>query len=136
MKKIDDSGSEMPMAPDALRGKKILIVEDSPDNRLIVKIFLQHAGAEVLEAENGIVALQIIEKNEFDLVIMDIQMPELDGYQTMIRLKKADYKVPVIALTANALQEERDRCLLAGFRNYVTKPVKRDSLLKSVGELL
>ena len=125
-----------PIGSTSLKGKKILIVDDSPDNRVIINLFLKHAGGEVFEAANGAEALEMALESEFDIVLMDIQMPVLDGYQTMLKLRDASYSKPVIALTANALKEERDRCLSAGFKHYLTKPINRENLLRTVSDLV
>jgi len=115
-----------------LVGKKILIVDDSPDNREIASLFLQAAGALCADAENGQVGVELARKEEFDIVLMDIQMPVLDGYQAMKALKELNYSKPVIAVTAHAFKEEKYRCLEAGFSDYVTKPIDRTRLIQTI----
>lgn len=115
-----------------LLGKKVLIVDDAPDNRVIANIFLQNAGAFCEEAENGQEGIDRALKDNFDIVLMDIQMPVLDGYQAMAKLTKLSYKKPVIALTAHALNDEKVRCMKAGFTDYVTKPINRAHLIHSI----
>lgn len=124
------------IGPETLKGKTILVVDDSPDNRLIVKLFLTGIGASVVEAQNGLEGCDLTLKHHFDLVLMDIQMPIMDGYQAMQKLRSSEYKTPVVALTAHAFKEEKERCMNAGFSSYITKPIHRMSLLKSVCELI
>lgn len=105
----------------SLKGQKILVVDDSPDNRLLIRRILFRTGAVVTEVENGAESLGIAE--DFDMIVLDIQMPVLDGYQTMARLREQGYKNPIIALTAHAMKEERDRCFALGCNDYLTKPI-------------
>lgn len=125
---------EQMVAPNLLQGIKILIVDDSKDNRIIVSLFLKNAGATVVEASNGRESLKLASSTNFDLIFMDLQMPELDGYQTFQKLREQGVQTPVVALTAHALQDERDRCLNSGFANYVTKPVNRSHLVQTARE--
>lgn len=124
------------LGPDTLRGKTILVVDDSPDNRTIVNMFLKSIGANIVEASNGLEGYEIATRQNFDLVLMDIQMPIMDGYQAMQKLNASGYGKPVVALTAHAFKEEKDRCIAAGFTGYITKPINRTSLLKNVCELI
>ncbi len=117
---------------DSLEGRKILVVDDSPDNRLLVNLFLRAAGATVEEAENGQTGLAAAITKGVDAVLMDIQMPVMDGYQAMTKLREMGYKKPVIALTAHAFKEERDRCMAAGFSQYLTKPIDRALLIRTI----
>jgi signal transduction histidine kinase len=119
-----------------LFGKKVLIVDDAPDNRVIANIFLQNAGAECEEAEDGQEGIDRAMAENFDIILMDIQMPVLDGYQAMEKLTQLSYKKPVIALTAHALNDEKQRCLNAGFTDYVTKPINRTHLIQSILQAL
>lgn len=119
-----------------LDGSSILVVDDAPDNRLIVQKFLSHAGALVQHAEDGRTAAELALKNNFDLVVMDIQMPEFDGYEAVSYLRRKGYEKPIIALSAHAMREDRERSLAMGFNEHLTKPVDRKLLLGRIESLL
>ena len=128
-------GVTSPRAPGALDGLEILLVEDSPDNQIMIQRFLKIAGATVASAYDGAEGYEAAMAGEFDVVIMDIQMPRVDGYEAIRLLRAAGYDRPVIALTAHALSGERDRCLREGFTDYLTKPVDRGLLVSALGRL-
>lgn len=113
-----------PSSDAPLGGLKILLVEDSDDNRLLVERVLVKRGATVTTAENGEEAVERAAEKDFDVVLMDIQMPVMDGYTAMGVLKERNYRAPVIALTAHAAVEERARTRDAGFATHVTKPIE------------
>lgn len=115
---------------------KILVAEDAVDNQLLLKNYLAPTGVNLIFADNGLEALRAMEKNKFDLILMDIQMPELDGMGAMLEIKKSGWKGPVIALTAHAHQPERDRALQSGFDNYLVKPISRQDLIKALSSYL
>lgn len=115
-----------------LKGAKILLVEDAIDNQILVSRFLSYEGALVKLASNGLDGLQKVDQEEFDLIVMDIQMPELDGYQTVKKLRRAGFSKPILALTAHSLDGEREKCLEFGFDDYMTKPVHRSQLIQRV----
>ncbi len=121
-----------------LRGR-ILLVDDGVDNQALLSAYLRRAGAEVTIAENGRIACEKVAAARaklgepgFELILMDMQMPELDGYSATTKLRGKGYLGPIIALTANAMAEDRDKCLAAGCTDYLSKPVKRDQLLHTV----
>ena len=117
----------------SLRAKRVLLVEDNRFNRQIAKTFLHHASVEVTEAENGAVAVELAQTQDFDLVLMDIQMPVMDGYAaTALLRQQLGLAVPIVALTANAIKGEREKCLAAGMDDYLTKPFREDELLRKV----
>ena len=93
-----------------LDGIRVLVVDDSADNQILVSKFLKMAGAQVNTAENGEVALEKIRQEKYDIVLMDLQMPIKDGYETTAQLRREGYKTPIFALTAHALKEERQHC--------------------------
>jgi CheY-like chemotaxis protein/HPt (histidine-containing phosphotransfer) domain-containing protein len=112
---------------------KILVVEDNPVNLAVVRKMLQKAGLNPVTAHDGVEALEILELDTFDLVLMDCQMPRMDGYQATeaIRLRESQkglIRLPVIAMTANAMAGDREKCLDAGMDDYLAKPVKPASL--------
>lgn len=121
-----------PVSDQRLRGISVLVVEDSFENQILVSHFLKKAGAEVALADNGQIGVDKALAGSFDLVLMDIQMPVLDGYQAARLLRSHGYKKPILALTAHALKEERDKCIAAGCNDHLTKPVNREELLKRV----
>lgn len=116
----------------ALEGKRILLAEDAPDNRLLVTRMLTIEGAFVEYAENGLEALRMASENAYDLVLMDIQMPVLDGYEATQKLRNMGFRKPVIALTAHALKEERERSLKAGCDDHLVKPINRKLLIEKI----
>lgn len=122
-------------ASPSLQGIKILLVEDSADNQLLITRFLNLAGASVDTAANGQEALDKVQGTHFDLLLMDLQMPIMDGYEATSELRKKGFQTPIIALTAHALKEERLRCLASGFNEHLCKPVDRKLLIASVALL-
>lgn len=108
---------------DSLKGMKILIVEDSEDIVALVRHLLRSVGALVDSAENGENAIQSCHNNQYDLVLMDIQMPVLDGIQAMKNLRQEGYLTPIVAMTAQALNGQRQECLDQGFTDYISKPI-------------
>ncbi|HEX8330785.1 MAG TPA: response regulator [Hymenobacter sp.] len=118
-----------------LRNKQVLLVEDNRFNRQIAKTFLNHAHVQVTEAEHGAEAVELAQHRRFDLILMDIQMPVMDGYAaTALLRQQLGLATPIVALTANAVKGEREKCLSAGMNGYLTKPFKEEELLKIVGE--
>ncbi|MEX1012891.1 MAG: response regulator [Waddliaceae bacterium] len=108
-------------------GKKILVVEDYFINQEVIKDILELMECEVAIAENGVLALEKIEKEEYDLVFLDIQMPEKDGYQVAKEIREkedSDEHIPLIALTASALSGDREKCLKEGMDDYLSKPIE------------
>jgi CheY-like chemotaxis protein len=113
---------------------KILYVEDNPQNMRLVRKILTNAGYEVLEAVNGYSCLSLIEQNRPDVILMDINLPDIDGLEVTARLR-ADPEfcdIPVIALTANAMYGDRERCIEGGCSDYISKPVVKRELLNVV----
>lgn len=115
-----------------LDGISVLVVDDAPDNRLLVSRFLTLAGATTEMAEDGLDGVEKALAGKHHVVLMDIQMPGLDGYEATRKLRSSDFTTPIIALTAHAMKEERDRCMEAGCDDYLTKPINRAALLQSV----
>jgi CheY-like chemotaxis protein len=116
---------------EVLRGKKILLVDDDMRNVFALSGLMGKIGMQVIMAANGEQALEKLQTdNDVDLVLMDIMMPVMDGYETMrrIRAQAGFRKLPIIALTAKAMPEDRVLCMDAGASDYITKPVDRDKL--------
>lgn len=115
---------------------RILVVDDSVDNQLLISKVLTMAGAAIETADNGEKALQLVRQKSFDLLLVDLQMPVLDGYETTSKLRKEGFSLPIIALTAHALKEIRERCLQSGFDDFITKPVDRIALVNKIAEYI
>eukprot|EP01029_Cantina_marsupialis_P031197 TRINITY_DN884_c1_g1_i1.p1 TRINITY_DN884_c1_g1~~TRINITY_DN884_c1_g1_i1.p1 ORF type:complete len:1029 (-),score=138.66 TRINITY_DN884_c1_g1_i1:5102-8188(-) len=115
-----------------LKGRKILIVDDNVMNRLLASIILQNFQAEIVEADNGKHAMEKIESENPEVVLMDIQMPVLNGIQTTQLLRQKGCEIPVIALTANAIKGEDKKCIEAGMNDYLAKPYSENQLLQTL----
>lgn len=122
--------------PVDLHGLKVLLAEDAPDMRFLVRRFLEEAGASVDSVDNGADAVNRTENGDYDLVLMDIQMPVMDGYDAVERLREHGYRRPVIALSGYGTREEQERCLRSGFDRHLVKPVDRRGLLNDIGRTL
>jgi len=112
--------------------KKILVADDDSRNIFALSKILEERGMEVLKAENGKIALEMLDvHNDINLVLMDIMMPEMDGYETMRQIRsQLKFKgLPVIALTAKAMKDDKQKCIDAGANDYITKPIDVERLL-------
>ncbi len=125
-----------PPTPRWARPLRILLAEDNPVNQVVASERLQRAGHSVVVVDNGRRALAALADQAFDLVLLDIQMPELDGFATLEAIRAAEVvgqpRLPVVALTANALEGDRERCLAAGFDGYVSKPIRVTDLFATL----
>ncbi|MBI1345981.1 response regulator [bacterium] len=124
-----------------LDGRRVLLVEDSADNQRLLSYLLVKAGAQLTIAENGQIAVtEILQaaptEHAFEIVLMDMQMPVMDGYTATQQLRAAGYQGPIVALTAHAMQGDREKCLAVGCNEYLCKPVQRQTLLEMVQRLL
>ena len=121
-------------------GRRLLVAEDNPVNQMVVLAMLESSGAEVIQVPNGHEALAALDGSSFDLVLMDCQMPLLDGYEAtrQIRRREADSgrHLPIVALTANAMVGDEEKCLAAGMDFYLSKPFTEDQLLRALRRFL
>jgi CheY-like chemotaxis protein/nitrogen-specific signal transduction histidine kinase/HPt (histidine-containing phosphotransfer) domain-containing protein len=122
------------------RSFRILVAEDTPFNQKFILRLLERWGHYAVIAENGREALEALSKDEFDLVLMDVQMPEMDGYDATRAIRESEKQtgrhIPIIAMTAHAIKGDRERCLKAGMDEYVSKPISSGMLLKTIEALL
>jgi CheY-like chemotaxis protein len=121
----------------ASRALRILLVDDSPSNRILIQAYLKHSHHRVEVADNGAVAVEMLLSNTYDLVFMDMQMPVMDGYDATAAVRKRERDlgippVPIIALTAAAFKEDQERCLKAGCTAYISKPVRKSAVLNAI----
>lgn len=116
----------------------ILYVEDNPENRLLVKRVLEAEGYKVIEADSGMAGLSQAVATRPDLVLMDINLPEIDGYELTRRLKRMQHLagVPVVAMTANVMKGDREKTLAAGCDGYIQKPIDVDQLPIQIARFL
>ncbi len=124
-----------------LNGRRILVVDDAKDNRVLLQHFLKRTHARVDFAYDGQQAIERVnssnaESDPYALILMDMQMPVLDGYNATMQLRESGYNAPIIAITAHALDGDREQCLSAGCNDYLTKPVNRIALINTCEELL
>lgn len=137
---VKDSLSNNPLEDvKGLEGKRILIVDDDMRNVFSLTTALESNGMSVLFAENGLEGIQVLENNRnIDIVLMDVMMPELDGYEAIrkIRKNKAYQDLPIIVVTAKAMEDDRIKCMEAGASDYITKPIKLEELYMALKKLL
>jgi len=128
------SGSEKQYRSDILLNKKALLVEDIMINQLIAKEILAQSGMMVDTANNGKEAVEMANDNEYDLIFMDIQMPEMDGYEATRNIRKiASYEnTPIIAMTANVMEEDKANCMEAGMNGHISKPLDLDNIIAEI----
>lgn len=119
-----------------LKGRKILAVDDSPDNLKLLSHYLKNSEVQMTFAENGMQAISEVENNKFDLILMDVQMPGMDGHETTAEIRRLNFKNPIIALTAHALKSEHEKCREAGCDDVLTKPVSQVKLLEKIHSFL
>lgn len=122
--------------PNFLQGRKILITDDNELNRLVASVILKNYGAQTIEAANGQMAVEMINKHKPDIVLMDLQMPVLNGVESTKTIRQLGNDLPIIALTAEAIKGELERCIAAGMNDYLSKPFKEEEFLKVIDKWL
>jgi len=115
---------------------KILVAEDNPSNQKLINILLQKMGMEVTLVGDGQAAVEKALSETYDLVLMDMQMPILDGYEATRRLRDKGYKTPIVAITANAMVGDEEKCLEAGCEGYLSKPIDRAKLNEVIAKYI
>ncbi|MBV9268807.1 MAG: response regulator [Acidobacteriaceae bacterium] len=118
--------------------KRILVAEDRPASRELIRTIIEASGYELVEAENGREAMERAANGTFDLILLDLQMPEIDGFGVLTQLRQsAAYRhTPIVALTASAMHGDRERALAAGFSAYIPKPVDLNKLRTEIKRLI
>ena len=130
---VTESNESLATRTGILKGKKILLVEDNELNRLLALSVLQNYSATVDQAENGLYAIKMLKESTYDIVLMDMRMPVMDGIEaTMIIRKEISAFVPVIALTANAVRRDKEKCLQAGMNDFLSKPFEEKELIETI----
>jgi len=124
-----------------LKGVRLLLVEDNLVNQKLAKKVLEKAGAEVMIAENGLIAIEKLQQQAFQLILMDMQMPVMDGIEATQRIRAGEAgevgrHIPIIAMTANAFNTDREQCLAAGMQDFVSKPFQKTTLLATISKYL
>jgi CheY-like chemotaxis protein len=130
--KATEIGPLNPPKQPRLDGVKILVAEDTPDQGLLIRLFLTSAGAQVEMAENGAIAVEKALSDNFDITLMDMQMPVLSGYEATEHLRKSGFKKPIIALTAQAIKGDKERCLESGCTSHLAKPFTQELLVNEI----
>ncbi len=126
--------AETMIVPEPLEGLKVLIADDHPPNRALIRHILEEVGHTVVLARDGEEAVEAFRREAFDLLVLDMQMPVMDGYQAIRRIRSlpGGDRVPIISITAYAMKEDREKCLAAGADDYIAKPFDPDDLLSLV----
>ncbi len=134
----EDEGERDEAERPQLEGLRILLVEDGPDNQRLISHVLRRAGAIVTLASNGVEGVEafesVVKTEPFHVVLVDIQMPQMDGHEATRRLRARGYETPIIALTAHAMAGDRTACVQAGCDSYLTKPIDRELLVRTCRE--
>jgi two-component system, cell cycle response regulator DivK len=117
---------------------KILIIEDNEQNLYLLTFILEKHDYEVFQALNGLDGIEIVKKTNLDLILLDIQLPEMDGYEVARELRKIPESkiIPIIAITSYAMAGDREKALEAGCTGYLTKPINPDTFISSIEEYL
>lgn len=115
--------------------KKILVTDDSSTTRSFIRKVLEEAGFQVTEASNGVESLLKINREQPDLLMLDLLMPEMDGFEVLEKLKIAQIKIPIIVVTADIQDQVKEECFSLGATDFLNKPVSSESILKSISNI-
>jgi len=132
---VSEHGSNKLIRMEKLAGK-VLVAEDNENNQKLIQFNLEKMGLKVVAVDNGKKAVETALAGDFDLIFMDMQMPVMGGLEAVVELRYNNYQQPIVALTANALQEDKDNCLRAGCNNFVTKPIHYEQLYQVAKQYL
>lgn len=121
--------------------RSILVVEDDDISQFLIKKMLENLSFDVMIASNGLEALDILETNCFDIILMDIEMPVISGFETVRRIQNGDYKtevksIPIIGISANPFENEKEVYKNQGLRDYITKPISQEDLSEKINSIL
>lgn len=121
-----------------MKKKKVLVVDDDKKSRYLVSFLLEKEGFKVIIATNGLEGIEAARKQQVDLIIMDVKMPKMDGYETTKRIRRLKkYKsIPIIALTSYAMTEDKERALKAGCTGYIPKPITSETFISEIKKFL
>jgi len=114
----------------------VLLVDDVEDNRKLFSLYTKKLGLQCVTASSGTAALEMLSAETFDLILLDLQMPQMNGYSTLEELRRRGIQTPVLALTAHAFTHEKKRCLEAGFDGFISKPVSLEKFKEIIKEFL
>jgi CheY-like chemotaxis protein len=117
-------------------GKKVLVVEDTKDNQILINLYLSKLGMNVDFANNGEEGIKKTLEENYDIVLMDMQMPVKDGYEATRELRANGFRTPIVALTGYAMKGDREKCLRAGCNDYISKPVSKVQLIQTVSQFI
>ncbi len=135
-----DEAAPAEVSTKEMQGVRVLLVEDNKVNQTLALRLLEKQGFHVSVAPNGQVALGALAQGAFDVVLMDVQMPVMDGFEATRRIRDGEQaaggRMPVVAMTAHALKGDRERCLAAGMDGYITKPIRGEELFAAIEEAL
>jgi CheY-like chemotaxis protein len=137
---LEEAGAEAPeeagaRTEEARRALRILVAEDNPVNQLLARKLLETRGHDVDVVSDGRRAVEAVGAGGYDLVLMDVQMPEMDGYEAARRIRANGGRLPIVAMTANAMEGDRERCLESGMDGYLSKPVSVEALAALIGSV-
>ena len=128
------------MVPTTAKPHRILVVEDDPTNRALLQLAFKRGGLEIETAANGAQAVEMWSRNRYDLIIMDVQMPVMDGIEATLAIREQELAqgghIPILAMTAHAYGADIERCLRAGMDDYLSKPVDLGDTIEVVTKLL
>ena len=132
---VDTSPKRSRSSSEKMSGS-ILLAEDNTDNQVLISMYLKSMGVDVTVVSNGQAAVDAVRNKPYDLILMDMQMPIMDGMEAVSLLRSQGYDCPIAALTANAMKEDKERCLQMGCNDFITKPINRGDLFDIVGKYL